>query len=261
MKVIEVMQELNCHYFNVMVMHDIFCEKFYHDGRPAPYENDTVGEIIVYSFLEKIGRNRGYDHKIRHMILDQILLEAVNEISRSEICCFQALPGKHYVMIPPVFESVILKDIPTENILLEYSVQSIDWNHEESNTSARSNLIVCYGHDMCVKCKNGHHFFVDMVLVTMSLGYIKKFAGWVFNPPQPKFKKTLVESIKSDTVKKMMVEFEKCIFLLELMWDREFVDDEDIKNNWHKTASFKTVADNVLMGNYAISLNCTGKYV
>ena len=103
-------------------------------------------------------------------------------------------------------------------------------------------------------CSNGNIFQADSLLVTIPLGYLKKFAGRLFNPQLPDFKTEAIENIAMGTVNKMLIEFDDAVLpdvvrQLELIWDMEGMDTSDMNNNWYKKiGSFESIQDNVLIG-------------
>ena len=231
------------------------CEEFYQDHLPTPMENDSVGSFLEREFEQHL---HGLScPKLRRMIFRHRLLgesvisgcDSMWDVSLSEVGSFEELPGVHYV-IPPGFQSavsILRRDIPDSQIRLNHVVTEVNW--KPSSTGAATN-----SGGVKVTCSNGNIFHADMVLCTIPLGYLKKYAGRLFNPQLPEFKTEAIESIAMGTVNKMLIEFDDVVLpdgvrRLELIWDIEGVDMSDLKNNWFKKiGSFEAVEDNVLIG-------------
>ncbi len=235
------------------------CEEFYQDHLPTPVENDSVGRFVESEFEAKIQRYPLENQHLRKMILKQRLLNEciisgahnMREVALSEVGSFQELPGVHYV-IPPGFETIVhilQRDIPKEMIMLNHPVTRIVWDQPEGMVS-NSNM-----HGMCVECSNGRKFYADHVIVTASLGYLKRHSERLFSPPLPDYKLNAINRVAMGTVNKVLLEFAgpvlpPGVFRLEMVWDREsMIDNEDLAQTWFKKiGSFEAVADNVLMG-------------
>jgi len=114
-------------------------------------------------------------------------------------------------------------------------------------------------HSVCVECSNGKKFYADVCLITISLGCLKQHAARLFNPPLPDAKAEAIENVAMGTVNKIILEFDgqvlpDGIFRLEMIWDYDNYDNEQIADRWHKKiGSFEAVADDVLMGKQAVS--------
>ena len=202
-------------------------------------------------------RHQGPDRSLRKMILDQRMLgEAVingcndlHDLALSEAGSFEELPGVHYV-IRPGFEEVIhiLKEnIPSGNILLKHPVTQVKWDIENKGAQR---------YEACVECQNGQKFYANHVLVTCSLGYLKKCSGRMFNPPLPNFKLDAMSRLCMGTVNKIILEFESRVLppgvsRLELIWDRSNVQSMDVSEAWvRKIGSFDAIAETVIVGEY-----------
>lgn len=256
---IKVIEEVDMTYG--MIMSQV--EEFYQCHLPTPVENDSVGAFVDREFDYRFGRYEGNDFHIRKMILQQRLIgeciiagcHSMHDISLSEVGCFEELPGLHYV-IPPGFESVVdmlKKDIPKDKILLDHPVTQITWNSGANLNVANDNT---NHYEACIECQNGKRFYADHVIVTCSLGYLKKHHKRMFNPQLPNYKQDAIERVNIGTVNKVVLEFEKRILpedvlRLELVWDRENIENEDLRTSWvKKIGAFEVVNEkgNVLIG-------------
>jgi spermine oxidase len=235
------------------------CEEFYQLHQPTPVENDSVGAFLEREFDYKMNRYSGPERKLRKMILAQRLLgesvisgcHSLHEVALSEIGCFEELPGVHYI-IPPGFESVVglLKEnIPADKMLLNHPVTQISWSENDNGIHNRDEP-----YKVCVQCENGKKFYAHHVIVTIPLGYLKKHARRIFNPPLPEHKMEAINHIAMGTVNKVVMEFDGPVLppdvhRLEMVWDREQENGQSLSETWHKKiGSFEAIADNVLVG-------------
>ena len=236
-------------------------EDFYQDHMPTPVENDSVGAFLEREFDGKIQQYRGPDATVRKNIFHQRMLnesiingcDSLHEMALSEAGSFEELPGVHHV-IPGGFEAIVdlLKEnIPEQNILTEHPVSQISWSPEGKTNSNQQTV--------CVECQNGKRIYADHVIVTVSLGYLKKFASRLFNPPLPEFKMESISKMAIGTVNKIVLEFESGPVLpdgirrLEIIWDNsQYDENEDMRDRWHRKISFfEAISENVLIGKYA----------
>ena len=110
---------------------------------------------------------------------------------------------------------------------------------------------------VCVECSNGKKFYADICLVTVSLGCLKQNSARLFHPPLPDSKVEAIQRVAMGTVNKILLEFDgqvlpNGIFRLEMIWDYDNIDQEEIADRWFKKiGSFEAVADDVLMGEYS----------
>lgn len=238
-------------------------EEFYQLQIPTPVENDSVGGFLQREFNCKMDRYHGNDYKLRKMVFEQRMLnEAVisgcdnlHQVSLAEVGGFKELPGMHYV-IPGGFEAVMpimQQNIPKENILLKSVVSQISWQNDQ-NSAKNANANNRY--PVCVQCTNGKNFYADHVLITISLGCLKKQSGRMFNPQLPEFKLSAIDKLSFGTVNKVILEFSDRVLpegvtRLECIWDQDKADLEDLKHNWvRKIGSFEAITDSVLVGKY-----------
>ena len=228
------------------------CDEFYLDHRPTPMENDSVGAFAEREFCEKFARYHGRDFEIRKRVMEHRMLwesvitgcSTLYDLALSEVGSFEELAGIHFT-IPNGFESVIkllASQLPGDNVLLNNQVSKICWNGDGLNDS------------VLVTCSNGNQFSADHVLVTISLGCLQKYSPTLFFPPLPEVKQDAIEHLVIGTVNKIILEFDgqvlpNEVMRLELVWDRTYIDEEDISQAWiKKICLFEAVEKNVLMG-------------
>lgn len=175
----------------------------------------------------------------------------LHDLALSEAGSFEELPGVHYV-IRPGFEAVLdllRQNIPKGRIHLKTVVNQITWQQQSKGAKE---------YEVCIECQNGKKYNANHVIVTCSLGYLKKTSGRLFNPPLPDFKLNAINRLEFGTVNKVILEFEGRVLppnvaRLEMIWDRSNVDNENIHDSWiKKIGSFDAIADTVLVGEYKI---------
>lgn len=261
------------------------CEEFYHGahqnivGLPPTSPSlagtgDSLGTFMRQEIANYLQRFVGDDRRHRELLFMQRLShEAVlcgsndlDEVSLGEIGSYEELPGINYV-VPPGFESVVdvlKKSIPPESILLGHIVRHIDWQHVGGNGGVQGRAgdrsadnhteYVC-----CVECENDTRFYADHVIVTVSLGYLKKEASRLFSPALPEEKLAAIGRLGYGVVDKIILEFPEPILddkvrRLDLLWDSDenhsSMDDEAfIAATWYKRlSSFDLVGPTSLMG-------------
>jgi spermine oxidase len=247
------------------------CEEFYQEQIPTPV--DSVGEFLEREFAERMCRYSARDLQLRQRILRQRMLgecivggcHSLGEMSLSEIGAFKELPGVHHV-IPPGFEAVLnilRSDVPDARIQLNQEVTQITWrrelnddNHDDNAVSATSPTNAANVSPVCIECANGKRYNADHVIVTSSLGVLKKYQTRLFSPPLPNFKTDAMNRLTIGTVNKVILEFDGQVlpdevFRLELIWDINNEEIADMKDSWvKKIGAFEAVAHNVLIGKH-----------
>ena len=230
------------------------CEIFYKEQIPTLMDDDSVGGFVEREFEDRISRFRGEELRLRRMVFAQRLLgesiisgaDTMFDVSLSEVGCFEDLPGVHYV-IPPGFETVvhILKqEVPDDKIFLNHTVTHVNWNLDNQDST----------YSVCVECTDGRKFYGDVCLVTIPLGYLKQHAERIFSPTLPLIKTDAIANIGMGTVNKVILVFDEQVlpdevFRLEMIWDRDNYNSEDVAQNWvRKIPFFEAVAQNALMG-------------
>ena len=230
------------------------CEEFYQLQIPTPVE--SVGEFLQREFCERMERYGQKDFELRQQILRQRMLsecivggcDTLEDLSLSEIGAFKELPGVHHV-IPPGFEAVlnILRaDVPDASINLNHEVTTINWQSPENANNF----------EVCIDCQNGKRVHANHVIVTTSLGVLKKYRTKLFTPPLPNYKNDAMDRLTIGTVNKVILEFDgqvlpNEVFRLELVWKVHDNIHEDIKDSWvKKIGAFEAITENVLIGKY-----------
>lgn len=88
----------------------------------------------------------------------------------------------------------ITKQIPLDDkILLNKEVKSIAWENQNGGVT--------------LSCTDGSSYTADHVLVTVSVGVLKKFYKGLFTPSLPQYKINAIENITLGTVNKILLKF------------------------------------------------------
>ena len=90
----------------------------------------------------------------------------------------------------------LVDDLPSESLHLNCEVESITWNQEEAT------------HPVTVHCTNGDQYSADHVILTVSLGVLKKNCNSsFFNPPLSMDKQEAIKSMGFGAINKVVVQF------------------------------------------------------
>lgn len=156
----------------------------------------------------------------------------MDEVSLSEFGEWTEIPGAHFV-IPGGFMKIVellAQDIPSHTICLSKPVRCIHWNHSAQYQEAiarscdtnrdnnhndndhgyqphRDPLIL--DQSVYVECKDEEWIAADHVIMTASLGVLKKNHETMFSPPLPEDKVLAIEKLGISTTDKIFLEFEE----------------------------------------------------
>lgn len=228
-------------------------QEFFQRGRPVGAESqNSVGVFTRNGVLKRLKANRddsGISKKLKLAILQQFLkvescessCHSMDEVSLSEFGEWTEIPGAHHV-IPSGFINIVeilAQDIPKSVIQLNKPVKRIYWNgsfkkeiHCLNNTFLNHNLDGQEeeeGYQVWVECEDGEFILADHVIVTMSLGVLKKYHETMFHPHLPEEKVSAIQMLGISTTDKIFLEFE------EPFWSPEcnsiqFVWEDDAEN-------------------------------
>ncbi|XP_062903175.1 spermine oxidase [Mobula hypostoma] len=243
-------------------------QEFFQRGRPVGAESqNSVGVFTRNGVLKRLKANRddsGISKKLKLAILHQFLkvescessCHSMDEVSLSEFGEWTEIPGAHHV-IPSGFINIVeilARDIPKSVIQLNKPVKRIYWNgsfkkeiHYINSTLLNHNLDGQEeeeGYQVWVECEDGEFILADHVIVTMSLGVLKKYHETMFHPHLPEEKVSAIQMLGISTTDKIFLEFE------EPFWSSEcnsiqFVWEDDAENEspvypqdlWYKKIS------------------------
>ena len=123
-------------------------------------------------------------------------------------CNYTPCAGNGLVELKSGFGSVVRyvsQNIPEQAIKLNSPVETIQWTSDDNVT------------EKCkVKCENGENYNCDHVIVTSSIGYLKKNAHTLFKPSLPDNKSRAIANTGYGNVLKIFLEWE------EPFWNEDF---------------------------------------
>ena len=144
------------------------------------------------------------------------------------------------------FESVVKsleKSLPNDVVHLNCKVEHIQWNNDT----------------VVISCTNGRSFTAKHVIITVSLGVLKKLVhSSFFDPPLPLEKVKAVDCLGYGLVNKIILQFESPLFeekyfILRLNWSREDKERDIVKlNPWltglHQIEHYPSPSSHVYVG-------------
>ncbi|WAQ96432.1 PAOX-like protein [Mya arenaria] len=130
------------------------------------------------------------------------------------------------VHIPGGYRQVldyIIRNIPAEAIRFNSEVERVSYSRD--------------GAKVRVQTGDGHVIKADHVIVTCSLGYLKKHHTSIFDPPLPKTKVATIESMAMGRVNKIFLVFDRPVTAptyknIALAWENTDIGDD--KRHWYR---------------------------
>ncbi|XP_066853190.1 spermine oxidase isoform X2 [Anser cygnoides] len=159
---------------------------------------------------------------------------SMDEVSLSEFGEWTEIPGAHHI-IPCGFIKIVeilARSIPESVIQLRKPVKCIHWNQSVSKEIERvadhnSDLPEeDKGSDVFVECEDCEFIPADHVIVTVSLGVLKKRHESLFHPRLPEEKVMAIEKLGINTTDKIFLEFEEPFWSsecnsIQFVWEDE----------------------------------------
>ncbi|XDV15443.1 hypothetical protein PO909_015538 [Leuciscus waleckii] len=140
---------------------------------------------------------------------------SMDEVSLSEFGEWTEIPGAHHV-IPVGFIKVVeilAQDIPSRVLRLSKPVRRIHWNCSSQDAEDISDQ-ADHNQDqrpspspVCLECEDAECLLADHVIVTASLGFLKKAHETLFSPGLPQDKAQAVQKLGISTTDKIFLEF------------------------------------------------------
>ncbi|XP_076858560.1 spermine oxidase-like [Brachyhypopomus gauderio] len=180
------------------------------------------------------------------------------EVAASQLSEYSDLGGEFYNPLGSrgyqAILDILLKGVPSEIILTNKPVKRIQWDLNKKSQGAESREM---SHPVKIICENDETFEADHVIVTVSLGVLKRQAGAMFEPGLPKCKMDAIETLGFGTVDKIFLRFSKRFWPedcagIQLVWDegpedKAIYDSQNEGDGWKKTwfkkiCGFDTVA-------------------
>uniref|UniRef100_A0A3B4B9I2 Amine oxidase domain-containing protein n=1 Tax=Periophthalmus magnuspinnatus TaxID=409849 RepID=A0A3B4B9I2_9GOBI len=157
---------------------------------------------------------------------------SLDEVGLGAFSLYKTLPGLDCTF-PKGYEGLIqnlLSELPSDTVKYNCPVRCIEWN----NTETESPVIV--------ECEDGDRMTADHVIVTVSLGYLKKHHSTLFRPPLPLHKLHSIQRQGFGTNNKIFVEFDSAWWdadceVMHFLWEDEnsLVDKTlDLQSSWIK---------------------------
>ncbi|XP_075787093.1 spermine oxidase isoform X2 [Pelodiscus sinensis] len=159
---------------------------------------------------------------------------SMDEVSLSEFGEWTEIPGAHHV-IPCGFIKIVeilAQAIPDSVIQLRKSVRCIHWNQlvtKEIERVADHNSDrpeEDQGYHVFVECEDCEFIPADHVIVTVSLGVLKKYHESMFHPGLPEEKVMAIQKLGISTTDKIFLEFEEPFWSpecnsIQFVWEDE----------------------------------------
>ncbi|CAL1578057.1 unnamed protein product [Knipowitschia caucasica] len=208
------------------------------EGRGEPFP--SVGEFIRSKATEKWRDADAASRSLGFSVISNLLkveccvngTHSMNEVGLGAFNLYKTLPGLDCTF-PKGYESLIknlLSELPSDTVTYNCPVRCIEW----INSEAKGPVIV--------ECEDGQRIAADHVIVTVSLGYLKKNHATMFRPALPLHKLHSIQRLGFGTNNKIFVEFDSAWWdadceVIYLLWEdeREMVDQVmDVQSSWIK---------------------------
>lgn len=225
------------------VLDEIFAEadKFSRENKPLLDKDESVGTFVFYTFFKYL-RTNGYDAQIQR--IQEAIFNWRLQMEKSENACrsiyemsayawgeFMECKGDDMVTLNSGYQALLdclLQNIPSESIRTNTPVQCIYWNADPPTTVAAQNGTAAKKYfsgeyPLSVRTKSGDVIHANHVLVTCSVGVLKKHAPYMFRPILPRDKMAAIHRLGFGTVDKIYLEWdtpwwEKSCSGIQLAW-------------------------------------------
>ncbi|XP_029999684.1 spermine oxidase [Sphaeramia orbicularis] len=251
-------------------------QEFFQNGKPVCAESQNSVGVFTRSLVRKRIMLDPDDSdsvkKIKLSMLQQYLKvescesssPSMDDVSLSEFGEWTKIPGAHYV-IPDGFMKIselLAQGMPSNTINFNKPVRRIHWNysaqhqeviakshdtnqnnnHNETNHRSQpqeDRLIL--GHPIYVECEDQEWIAADHVIVTASLGVLKKNHETMFSPSLPEDKVLAIEKLGISTTDKIFLEFAEPFWSpecnsIQFVWEDEAQMEELVypEELWYK---------------------------
>ncbi|KAF7653523.1 hypothetical protein LDENG_00081980, partial [Lucifuga dentata] len=172
----------------------------------------SVGEFIRSEARQRAeGRWKDEDESVRVLrrcVIGTMLkaeccvngTHSMDQVGLKAFGLYKTLPGLDCTF-PGGYEGLcrkLLSELPADLVTYRRAVRCVRWNDTERPE-----------HAVTVECEDGEKIDADHVIVTVSLGYLKKHHSTLFHPPLPLHKAQSVQRLGFGTNNKIFVEFER----------------------------------------------------
>ena len=215
--------------------------------------------------------------------------QTMKDVALSRFNDYKALPGDYYCTLgvkgyQGVLD-VLLKRIYPGQLKCNAPVTRIEWNwmrQPDNNQMEAGDHETEFGeileatsqvkHQALIKCENGDEYLADHVIITPSIGYLKRNHRHLFFPALPDDKQRTLDLFQFGTIDKIFLRYKKPFWKklwkkvdldgIQLLWDKDYVNadenqatvatsEEEIETNFiKKLVGFDTVEKhgNMLVG-------------
>ncbi|XP_061439454.1 spermine oxidase isoform X2 [Rhineura floridana] len=225
---------------------DLYNEEFFQSGKPVNVESkNSVGVFTRDVVRKRIKADLDDSEAIRRlklaMIQQYLKVEScessshsMDEVSLSEFGEWTEIPGAHHI-IPCGFMKIVeilSRSIPEPVIQLNKPVKCIHWNQSISKEIERvadhnsDRMEEDAGYHIFVECQDCELILADHVIVTVSLGVLKKHHENMFHPQLPEEKVMAIQKLGISTTDKIFLEFEEPFWSpecnsIQFVWEDE----------------------------------------
>ncbi|XP_070537839.1 peroxisomal N(1)-acetyl-spermine/spermidine oxidase-like [Ptychodera flava] len=258
----------------------------YYEGKVSLDPSVSLGEVLDKDFAEEIKKLKLSEQDQQQMLnvvewvkKVECIDNACNSVSDISLLYFgqyEVLSGSYYTELGKGgYISVInslLATIPETDMSLNKEVKCVHLNGVKGDNPTDHDGSNVKGQRVSIECHDGDWIDADHVLMTCSLGYLKKNSTTLFKPELPQQKAEAIRKMGFGTVDKIFLQFakpfwDKDIEGLHFIWDvpklsvhkresqaavNETEQGVDLKDSWfRKISGFEAVSDNherVLIG-------------
>ncbi|XP_009698161.1 PREDICTED: spermine oxidase isoform X1 [Cariama cristata] len=221
-------------------------QEFFQRGKPVNAESQNSVGVFTRDVVRKRVKADPDDteavKRLKLAMIQQYLKvescesssHSMDEVSLSEFGEWTEIPGAHHI-IPCGFIKIVeilARSIPESVIQLRKPVKCIHWNQSVSKEIERvadhnSDLPEeDKASDVFVECEDCEFIPADHVIVTVSLGVLKKRHESLFHPRLPEEKVMAIEKLGINTTDKIFLEFEEPFWSsecnsIQFVWEDE----------------------------------------
>ncbi|XP_042322759.1 spermine oxidase isoform X3 [Sceloporus undulatus] len=221
-------------------------QEFFQSGKPVNAESkNSVGVFTRDVVRKRIKADPDDSEAIRRlklaMIQQYLKVEScessshsMDEVSLSEFGEWTEIPGAHHI-IPCGFIKIVeilSCSIPESVIQLNKPVKCIHWNQSISKEIERvadhnsDHMEEDAGYHVLLECEDCEFILADHVIVTVSLGVLKKHHEHMFSPRLPEEKVMAIQKLGISTTDKIFLEFEEPFWSpecnsIQFVWEDE----------------------------------------
>ncbi|XP_030643788.1 spermine oxidase [Chanos chanos] len=206
-------------------------QEFFQNGKPVGAESQNSVGIFTRDFMRKRimldPDDSDTTKQLKLSMLQQYLKvescesssASMDEVSLSEFGEWTEIPGAHHV-IPTGFIKVVellARDIPDRVLRLGKPVRRIHWNYSSQDAEEIAGTDDDHNNHnrddqpgpppVRVECEDGEWLPADHVVVTASLGVLKKSHETLFSPGLPLDKVLAIQKLGISTTDKIFLEF------------------------------------------------------